>query len=225
VTGAAIRVDGLAHRHRGAATTTLRDVSFAVPAGAIAAIVGPSGSGKTTLLRCLAGLDRMEAGAITVGEHAFADGRATAAALRGRVGLVFQTFELFPHLSVLENCVLAPIRVRGIARPAAETTARTLLAQLGLAEKAMEYPARLSGGQCQRVAIARALAMSPGCLLYDEPTSALDPARKGELAQVLREVRAGGMTQIVVTHDPALVEAVADVVFHLDGGGLVAGPR
>ncbi len=222
--GNAIRIEGLTHRHRGAATPTLRDVSFAVPAGAVAAIVGASGAGKTTLLRCLAGLDRMERGAITVGAHTFADGRATAAGLRGHVGLVFQTFELFPHLSVLENCVLAPVRVRGVARATAESTARGLLAQLGLEEKAAEYPARLSGGQCQRVAIARALAMAPACLLYDEPTSALDPARRAELVEVLRAVRAGGMTQIVVTHDTTLVDAVADLVFHLDAGQLVARP-
>jgi ABC-type polar amino acid transport system ATPase subunit len=241
VSGAAIRVERLTHRHRGAPRPTLADVSFAVPAGAIAAIVGESGTGKTTLLRCLAGLDVAESGTITVGERSVVgargaasgqgtapssrDGaavgsRGAAATLRGHVGLVFQSFELFPHLSVLENCVLAPIRVRGIARATAEATARALLAQLGLADKLAEHPARLSGGQCQRVAIARALAMAPACLLYDEPTSALDPARRSELVDVLAQVRAGGMTQIVVTHDGALVDAVADLVFRLDAGRL-----
>ena len=225
MTGTAIRVDGLTHRHRGAAHATLHDVSFAVPAGSIAAIVGESGAGKTTLLRCLAGLDRMERGTIAIGEHSVTGPRRAATALRGHVGLVFQSFELFPHLTVLENCVLAPLHVRRVARPDAERTARTLLTQLGLADKVAEHPARLSGGQCQRVAIARALAMAPACLLYDEPTSALDPARRGELVEVLSEVRAGGMTQIVVTHDHALVDAVADLVFDLDAGRLVARPR
>jgi ABC-type polar amino acid transport system ATPase subunit len=222
--GAALRVDGLTHRHRGAAAPTLADVSFAVPPGAIAAIVGESGAGKTTLLRCLAGLDRAERGTIAVGDHVVEAGRG-AATLRGRVGLVFQTFELFPHLSVVENCILGPVRARGVARATAEATARALLAQLGLAEKAREHPTRLSGGQCQRVAIARALAMAPACLLYDEPTSALDPGRRAELVEVLEDVRASGMTQLVVTHDGALVDAVADLVFQLDAGRLIDRPR
>ncbi len=225
MTGAALRVDGLVHRHRGAAAPTLHEVSFAVPAGAIAAIVGESGAGKTTLLRCLAGLDRAERGTIVVGTRVVEAGRTPPAVLRGHVGLVFQSFELFPHLSVLENCVLAPVRVRRTPPAEAETTARALLAQLGLADKAAEHPSRLSGGQCQRAAIARALAMAPACLLYDEPTSALDPARRAELVDVLAKVRADGMTQIVVTHDAALVEAAADVVFGLDGGRLVERPR
>ena len=220
VTGAAIRVQDLTHRHRGAAQPTLRQVSFAVPAGMIAAVVGESGSGKTTLLRCLAGLDRCERGTITVGDRSVEAGRTAPAALRGHVGLVFQSFELFPHLSVLANCVLAPVQVRRVGRPAAEVTARAWLAQLGLGDKTDAYPSRLSGGQCQRVAIARALAMAPACLLYDEPTSALDPARKSEVIDVLGQVRAAGMTQIVVTHDATLVTAVADLVFRLDAGTL-----
>jgi ABC-type polar amino acid transport system ATPase subunit len=220
VTGAAIHVDGLTHRHRGAAHPTLHDVSFAVPAGGIAAIVGASGGGKTTLLRCLAGLDSADQGVITIGERSVTCGPDAGKALRGHVGLVFQTFELFPHLTVLENCVLAPMRARGIARPEAEATAHALLAQLGLADKTGEHPTRLSGGQCQRVAIARALAMTPACLLYDEPTSALDPTRKSELVEVLAAVRAGGMTQIVVTHDLALVDAITDLVFQLEAGRL-----
>ena len=219
--GADLRVTGLTLRHRGVASPTLDGVTFAVPAGAVAAVVGESGAGKTTLLRCLAGLARAERGTITVGARAV-DAARDAATLRGHVGLVFQTFELFPHLTVLENCVLAPIRVRGIARTIAEATVRDLLARLGLAEKAAEHPPRLSGGQCQRVAIARALAMAPACLLYDEPTSALDPARRAELVDVLATVRAAGTTQIVVTHDHALVAAAADHVFRLDAGRLAA---
>jgi glutamate transport system ATP-binding protein len=225
MTATAVAVTGLTHRHRGASAPTLDDVSFTVPAGALAAIVGASGSGKTTLLRCLAGLDVPERGTIAIGAHTTAAGRSGAATLRGRVGLVFQTFELFPHLTVLENCVLAPVTVRGIARAEAETTARALLERLGLADKADVHPQRLSGGQCQRAAIARALAMAPACLLYDEPTSALDPARKGEVLEVLATVRAGGVTQIVVSHDEALVARVADDVFRIDAGRLTAETR
>jgi len=225
VTGAALRVAGLTHRYRGAARPTLRDVSLAVPAGAVAAIVGESGSGKTTLLRCLAGLERCERGTITVGDRSVEIGRAAPVALRGHVGLVFQTFELFPHLSVLENCVLAPMNVHRTARSTAEATARALLAQLGLADKADAHPSRLSGGQCQRVAIARALAMAPACLLYDEPTSALDHARKREVIEILGQVRATGMTQLVVTHDLGLVEAVTDLIFRLEDGRLLTNPR
>jgi ABC-type polar amino acid transport system ATPase subunit len=225
VTGAAISVDTLVHRHRGAAQPTLRDVTFAVPAGGIAAIVGESGSGKTTLLRCLAGLDRWERGTITVGARSVAAGRAAPASLRGHVGLVFQSFELFPHLNVLENCVLAPVTVRRTPRAAAESTARELLTDHGLADKVDAHPSRLSGGQCQRVAIARALAMAPACLLYDEPTSALDPSRKREVIEILADVRATGMTQVVVTHDGALVAEIADLVFRLDAGRLIPEPR
>jgi glutamate transport system ATP-binding protein len=225
MTATAVAVTGLTHRHRGASAPTLDDVSFTVPAGGLAAIVGASGSGKTTLLRCLAGLDVPERGTIAIGAHTTAAGRSGAATLRGRVGLVFQTFELFPHLTVLENCVLAPVTVRGIARAEAETTARALLERLGLADKADVHPQRLSGGQCQRAAIARALAMAPACLLYDEPTSALDPARKGEVLEVLATVRAGGVTQIVVSHDEALVARVADDVFRIDAGRLTAETR
>jgi ABC-type polar amino acid transport system ATPase subunit len=217
---AAIRVADLTHRYRGATAPTLRDVSFDVPAGAVAAIVGESGSGKTTLLRCLAGLDRCERGTIAIGELRFDGANGAAGDLRGRVGMVFQTFELFPHLTVLENCALAPVEVRRHPRARAEADAREWLTQLGLGDKAGAYPSQLSGGQCQRAAIARALAMSPACLLYDEPTSALDPGRKGEVAEVLGDVRAAGMTQIVVTHDAGFVTTVADLVFTLGGGRL-----
>jgi ABC-type polar amino acid transport system ATPase subunit len=220
MTAAAVSVVGLTHRHRGAAVPTLDDVSFDVPAGAIAAVVGESGAGKTTLLRCLAGLEHGEHGRIAVGDVRVDCGRPTANGLRGRVGMVFQSFELFPHLTVLENCVLAPIAVRGLPRARAEADARGWLVQLGLGEKVRAYPSQLSGGQCQRAAIARALAMAPICLLYDEPTSALDSARRGEVAELLAAVRATGMTQIVVTHDAGFVATVADLVFTLRAGRL-----
>ncbi len=226
MTPATIEVTSLSHYHyhRGTPVPTLHDVSFTVPGGALAAIVGASGSGKTTLLRCLAGLDAPAGGKIAIGTHVIPAGRTTARTLRGRVGLVFQTFELFPHLTVLENCVLAPMTVRNVTRTEAETAARALLDQLGLTDKADAHPSRLSGGQCQRVAIARALAMAPACLLYDEPTSALDPERKSEVLEVLAAVRARGVTQIVVSHD-ALVATAADLVFRLEAGRLTSEPR
>lgn len=226
MTPASVGAQGLAHYYyqRGTPIPTLLDVSFTVPGGTLATIVGASGSGKTTLLRCLAGLEVAEAGRITVGDLTMPVGRKLAAMLRGRVGLVFQTFELFPHLTVLENCVLAPVIVRGVTPAEAAATARELLGQLGLADQADAYPQRLSGGQCQRVAIARALAMAPACLLYDEPTSALDPARKEEVLEVFAAVRARGVTQIVVSHD-ALVGTAADLVLRLDAGRLIAEPH
>ena len=218
MTGTELRVAGLTHRHRGAAIATLADVSFVVPAGAIAAIVGESGAGKTTLLRCLAGLERAERGTIRVGTHVVEAGRASGAVLRGHVGLVFQSFELFPHLTVLENCILAPMRVRRVARAAAETTAQALLAQLGLADKATEHPSRLSGGQCQRVAIARALAMAPRLVLADEPTGNLDTHTADEVFALLREFnRKAGVTFLVVTHDPRLADRCDRIIELVDG--------
>ncbi len=217
-----IRVRDLERRHAGAPAPVLRDVSFDVPAGALAAIVGPSGAGKTTLLRCLAGLDPFERGSIDVGDvrvtaDAGRHGRRERARLHGLVGIVFQTLELFPHLTVLENCVLAPVHAARVARADAEARARALLARLGLAEHAGAHPQRLSGGQCQRAAIARALAMAPRVLLYDEPTSALDASLKQEVVATARAVQATGVTQLIVTHDRE-VAAQADVVLTIAGG-------
>jgi len=239
-----IRVRDLELRFAGAVTPVLQALSFEVREGALAVIVGASGAGKTTLLRCLAGLQAFDRGAIEVDGLAIAAGEeggdryrrgllgggwSTAArgvarleSLRGRVGLVFQSFELFPHLSVLDNLTLAPRRAKGVARAEAETRARQLLADLGLAEKYEAFPEQLSGGQRQRVAIARALALEPRVLLYDEPTSALDPSLRGEVVATLRRVRAGGMTQIVVSHDRALAREAADEVLVLEGGTIVA---
>ena len=218
----ALAVEGLTHRHRGARTPTFTDLTFQVPAGALAVIVGESGCGKTTLLRCLAGLDRCERGTIAIGERRIDAGgsRAAALALRGQVGLVFQSFELFPHLSVLENCVLAPVKVGRRDPREADATARALLTELGLDERVDAYPSMLSGGQSQRVAIARALAMRPECLLYDEPTSALDPSRRSEVVEILARIRSQGTTQVVVSHDAAVVTGAADVVFRIAAGRL-----
>ncbi len=218
-----IRVAALCKRHPGAARAVLDDVHFEVAPGSIAAVLGGSGAGKTTLLRCLVGLEPFDGGTVTV-DGIVADARASLA-LRGRVGLVFQSLELFPHLTVLGNCTLAPVRVRGRARADAERAALAILDGLGLADKAQVFPDYLSGGQRQRVAIARALAMEPRALLYDEPTSALDPSLKREVVDTLRRVRAGGVTQLVVTHDVALAREVADLAFILDGGRIVeSGP-
>lgn len=225
-----LRVHALECRHPGAAAATLRDVSFTVEPGRLAAVLGPSGAGKTTLLRCLAGLDPIVRGVIEVDDVRVAvddagGPRAAAAArarLRGRIGLVFQSLELFPHLTILENCVLAPMRVQGRSRADAEERARTLLTGLGLGAEAHAHPLRLSGGQCQRAAIARALAMEPRVLLYDEPTSALDAALREEVRETLGRVRAAGVTQVVVTHDAELAHRAADQVFTLREGTLHA---
>jgi ABC-type polar amino acid transport system ATPase subunit len=221
-----LHVSDLEHAFARVTLPTFSDVSFTVPAGALATISGASGAGKTTLLRCLAGLEPFRRGSIDVVDLRVDAGRRQGAyaRLRGHVGLVFQTLELFPHLTALENCVLAPMRARGATRTAAETEARALLATLGLADKVEAHPAQLSGGQRQRVAIARALAMAPRVLLYDEPTSALDPSLRDEVLDALQRVRATGVAQVVVTHDPTFATAAVDLRFVLAGGALQALP-
>jgi ABC-type polar amino acid transport system ATPase subunit len=219
-----IEVEDLGKRYAGG--VVLDGVSFSVPAGGTAAVLGKSGAGKSTLLRCLVGLEHFDRGTITV-ERDQVHGldrvdKATQLreqlALRGRVGLVFQSFELFPHMTVLENCTLAPIQVRGLARDAAATEARRLLEQLGLEGKERAFPDHLSGGQRQRVAIARALCMGPRVLLYDEPTSALDPSLKQEVRDTIVAVGKTGVTQVIVTHDVQLAHDAAAQVFSLVAG-------
>ena len=212
-----IKVAALRKKYAGADAEVLCGVDLEVRAGGLAAVLGLSGAGKSTLLRCLVGLERFDSGSITVGETNITSTRS----LRGQVGLVFQSFELFPHLTVLDNCVLAPIKVKGVERGAAEENARRLLAQLGMSEKASAYPDHLSGGQRQRVAIARALAMEPRVLLYDEPTSALDASFRREVRDTLARVQTAGVTQVVVTHDVALARDAAEEVFVLDAGRIV----
>ncbi|HET9595479.1 MAG TPA: ATP-binding cassette domain-containing protein [Anaeromyxobacteraceae bacterium] len=209
-----IRVAHLAKHYAGAAAPTLRDVSFEVPTGRLAAIVGRSGAGKSTLLRCLVGLEPFEAGAVEIEDLCARaeDGLRAAASLRGRVGLVPQTLDLFPHLSALDNCTLALRVARGEPRAAAEARATELLGRLGLAGELRAYPEQLSGGQRQRVAIARALAVRPRVLLYDEPTSALDPSLKEEVRRALATVRDAGVTQLVATHDVELARSAAWVI-------------
>lgn len=219
-----IKVIELEKRHPGSGAPALAGLSLEVPQGKVAAVLGRSGAGKTTLLRCLVGLDGFDKGAIEIA-GARVESHDVATRLIGQVGLVFQSFELFPHLTVLENCTLAPQRVKGLVRAQAETRAKELLDQLGLAEKSSAFPEALSGGQKQRVAIARALCMEPRVLLYDEPTSALDPSLKHEVGRTLRRVAETGVTQIMVTHDLPVAREAADVVFVLDAGRVAeAGP-
>jgi ABC-type polar amino acid transport system ATPase subunit len=189
-------------RFAGAASATLDDVSFSMEKGRLGAILGPSGSGKSTLLRCIVGLEKPDGGTIQLG---------------GQAGLVFQSFELFPHLTALGNCTLAQRLVSRRSRADAERRARELLESLGLGQRMDAYPDMLSGGQKQRVAIARALALEPAVLLYDEPTSALDPSLRREVVETLRRVGSLGMTQLVVTHDVQLARA-AEVVLVLEQG-------
>lgn len=215
-----IRVLDLIKRHPGAPAPALAGLSMEVPPGQIASVLGKSGAGKSTLLRCLSGLDPFDAGTIEVSGVTILPGALPSGMnkLAGKIGLVFQSFELFPHLSVLDNCTLAPMKVRKRSRAEATERAMSLLAELGMAEKAREYPEALSGGQKQRVAIARALAMDPSVLLYDEPTSALDPALKLEVGRTLRRVAETGVTQIVVTHDLPVAREASDLVFMLEKG-------
>lgn len=215
-----ILVSELSKTHRGAKAPTLHQLSFHVAKGSIAAILGKSGAGKSTLLRCLSGLDDFDAGSIDVaGVHVAGGGSSLV--LRGKVGMVFQSLELFPHLNVLENLLLAPIHAHKATPGKALRHALTLLRDLDVNDKAKAYPGDLSGGQRQRVAIARALMVEPTVLLYDEPTSALDPALKAEVKKTLAKVaERTGMTQVVVTHDAVMAHELAATVWVLDEGKL-----
>ena len=201
----------------------LERVTAQVGKGETIAIVGPSGGGKSTLLRCLNYLETFDEGAVEIAGVALVPnmGRkeaATLRAMRARVGMVFQQFNLFPHLSVLDNITLAPRVVKGEARDAAEARARALLDKVGLADRAGAYPHELSGGQQQRVAIARALAQQPEVMLFDEPTSALDPEMRDDVMEVIRELAGGGMTMLVVTHEMQFAHDIATRVWVIDQG-------
>jgi cystine transport system ATP-binding protein len=200
----------------------LRGISFDVPAGTVTAVIGPSGSGKTTVLRTLNALDQADAGVITIGDlsvdFAAEVDRATLARFRLQSGMVFQSHNLFPHMTVLQNVIEGPVIVQERPREEAIADARKLLDQVGLAEKADQYPFQLSGGQQQRVGIARALALKPKLMLFDEPTSALDPELVGDVLRVIKDLAAGGWTMVVVTHEIRFAQQVADQVLFLDGG-------
>ncbi len=196
----------------------LADVSLTVRRGEKLVLWGPSGSGKSTLIRCLAGLEPFQEGAIRVGGTQRSGSWATRVRAVPRVGMVFQSFNLFPHLTVLRNLTLGPVDVLGLKRPEAEARARAMLARVRMQDFADRLPARLSGGQQQRVAIARALCMEPDVMLFDEPTSALDPELKHEVIDVMAELARGGMTMVVVTHEPALARVLADRILTMDAG-------
>jgi cystine transport system ATP-binding protein len=203
----------------------LRGIDVAVPAGSVTCLIGPSGSGKTTVLRSLNGLETPEGGTVRIGDVALdwstrPDARAVAG-LRGQSGMVFQSHNLFPHRTVLENLIEGPVTAQKRDREEVVAEARVLLDQVGLADRADAYPFQLSGGQQQRVGIARALALKPRVVLFDEPTSALDPELVGEVLSVIKDLASEGWTTIIVTHEIHFAERVADQVLFLDGGVIV----
>jgi ABC-type polar amino acid transport system ATPase subunit len=199
----------------------LRNINLAIGAGEVVVVCGPSGSGKSTLIRCVNGLERVQAGDIVVLGDSVTRRGVNLPALRTRVGMVFQSFNLFPHMTTLQNIMLAPMKVRRLSRAEAEKTARALLERVGLREKADNYPANLSGGQQQRVAIARALAMQPRIMLFDEPTSALDPEMINEVLDVMTALAREGMTMMCVTHEMGFARRVAHRVVFMDEGQVV----
>jgi polar amino acid transport system ATP-binding protein len=199
----------------------LRDVDLEVWVGEVVVICGPSGSGKSTLIRCINKLEPIGQGEIIVDGRSLSDPATDLATLRAEIGMVFQQFNLYPHMTALQNITLAPVKVRKLSREEAERIARELLAKVGIPEKADHYPAQLSGGQQQRVAIARALAMQPKIMLFDEPTSALDPEMISEVLDVMVELAKEGMTMIVVTHEMGFAKKVAHRIIFMDEGRIV----
>ncbi|MFS3928780.1 amino acid ABC transporter ATP-binding protein [Priestia flexa] len=199
----------------------LKGISTIIKEKEVVAVIGPSGSGKSTFLRCMNLLEHPTSGAITIADQEITNAKTNIMNVRQNVGMVFQHFHLFPHMTVLENLTYAPITVKGISKEEAKNKGMQLLTKVGLAEKANEYPNRLSGGQKQRVAIARALAMEPEIMLFDEPTSALDPEMVKEVLDVMKSLTETGMTMVIVTHEMGFAREVADRVLFLDGGRLV----
>lgn len=199
----------------------LKDIDLSVAAGERIVVCGPSGSGKSTLIRCINRLEQHQRGTITVDGTELSGDVKNIEKIRSEVGMVFQHFNLFPHLTVLENCTLAPVWVRKMAAPDAEATARRYLERVRIPEQAEKYPGQLSGGQQQRVAIARALCMEPKAMLFDEPTSALDPEMIKEVLDTMIELADSGMTMIVVTHEMGFARRVADRVVFMDNGEII----
>lgn len=196
----------------------LKGINLNVSKGEVVVIIGPSGSGKSTLLRCLNKLEESNSGEILFKDISVTNCKNGINKIRQDMGMVFQNFNLFPHMTVLENITLAPIKIKKMDKKQAEDTGLKLLGRVGLSDKANSYPNQLSGGQKQRVAIARALAMSPDLMLFDEPTSALDPEMVGEVLEVMRQLAAEGMTMIIVTHEMTFARQVADRVIFMDDG-------
>lgn len=214
-----IQAHSITRTYHGSAV--LEEVSCRIEEGECVVILGPSGAGKSTLLRCLAGLEDLAAGTVDFQGTPYIDGTGMRRRLRGEIGMVFQQFNLFPHLTALDNVAIAPVRVRRQRPAAAAQLARETLASVGLSDRVDHYPEELSGGQQQRVAIARALAMNPSLMLFDEPTSSLDPEYTREVLEVMRRVIASGMTVAIVTHEIAFARQMADRVLFLDQGRLI----
>ncbi|MDM5189861.1 amino acid ABC transporter ATP-binding protein [Bacillus sp. DX4.1] len=199
----------------------LKGITTTIKKGEVVAIVGPSGSGKSTFLRCMNVLETPTSGQIWIHDEEVTNPKTNIMNVRQHVGMVFQHFHLFPHMTVLENIMYAPVNVKGVAKQDVEKKAKELLEKVGLLDKKDAYPNRLSGGQKQRVAIARALAMEPEVMLFDEPTSALDPEMVKEVLEVMKSLVTTGMTMAIVTHEMGFAKEVADRVLFLDGGKLV----
>jgi polar amino acid transport system ATP-binding protein len=214
-----IRIEGL--KKSFGDLVVLNGIDTTIKQGEVVCVIGPSGSGKSTFLRCLNKLEDITGGKVTIDEFDLTDKKVDLDKVRQHIGMVFQHFNLFPHMTVIDNVTLAPLLTKKMTKAAAETKALDLLAQVGLAEKAQVKPSTLSGGQKQRVAIARALAMNPSIMLFDEATSALDPEMVGDVLEVLRALAQGGMTMVVVTHEMGFAREVASRVIFMDGGNIV----
>ncbi|MCD7834902.1 MAG: amino acid ABC transporter ATP-binding protein, partial [Lachnospiraceae bacterium] len=199
----------------------LKDISTDVYEGEVVVVIGPSGSGKSTFLRCINNLEEITGGEITVDGMSLTDKKTDINKLRENIGMVFQHFNLFPHMDVMRNLTLAPVDLKKASKEEAAERAHQMLQKVGMEDKANAYPSQLSGGQKQRVAIARALCMEPDIMLFDEPTSALDPEMVGEVLQVMKQLAADGMTMVIVTHEMGFAREVADRVLFMDGGYIV----
>ncbi len=199
----------------------IKDMSTEVEEGEVVVVIGPSGSGKSTFLRCLNHLEEVDGGTIIVDGYNLTDKKTDIDKVRQNIGMVFQHFNLFPHKTVKQNIMLAPLTLKTMGRQEAERKADTLLQQVGLSDKASVYPAQLSGGQKQRVAIARSLAMNPDVMLFDEPTSALDPEMVGEVLGVMKDLVSMGMTMVVVTHEMGFAREVGDRILFMDNGYII----
>lgn len=199
----------------------LKDISYDVHEGEVVVIIGPSGSGKSTFLRCMNKLEEISGGEVIVDGHNLTDRHVDINKVRENVGMVFQHFNLFPHMNVMQNLMLAPVDLKKATKEKARERALQMLRKVGMEDKAAAYPDQLSGGQKQRVAIARALCMTPDIMLFDEPTSALDPEMVGEVLQVMKQLAADGMTMVIVTHEMGFAREVADRVLFMDGGYIV----